>query len=128
MQRAGHQRPISIRATSSTPPSVPSSATIALRLVDEHSLTSAEDAGACPDGEVPAACGGQRHELEIVIQKRIESRLNGRVRNLQVRATADIVILEGQCTTYYTKQLAQHAAMGVLEDEQLENAIVVSVS
>jgi hypothetical protein len=29
--------------------------------------------------------------------------------------------------TYYTKQIAQHAALGVLEDEHLENAIVVAV-
>jgi hypothetical protein len=46
---------------------------------------------------------------------------------LNVRVLADLVILEGQCATYYTKQLAQHAAMGVLEDEQLDNAIVVRV-
>jgi hypothetical protein len=37
------------------------------------------------------------------------------------------VVLEGQCATYYTKQLAQHAALGVLEDEHLENAIAVTV-
>ena len=44
-----------------------------------------------------------------------------------MRALRDLVVLEGECTTYYTKQLAQHAAMGVLEDEHLENAIVVNV-
>jgi hypothetical protein len=46
---------------------------------------------------------------------------------LNVRTVADLVILEGQCATYYTKQLAQHAAMGILDDEQLENAIEVRV-
>jgi hypothetical protein len=35
------------------------------------------------------------------------------------------VYLEGRCATYYTKQLAQHAAMGIIEDEHLENLIVV---
>lgn len=66
--------------------------------------------------------------LEIVIRQRIEIRLPGRVRNLQVRSSDGLVTLEGQCATYYTKQLAQHAAMGVLEEEKhLENAIVVSV-
>jgi hypothetical protein len=44
-----------------------------------------------------------------------------------VRVFEGLVILEGQCATYYTKQLAQHAALGLLEDEQLENAIVVQV-
>ena len=69
----------------------------------------------------------QQQSLEIAIRQRIEQRLNGRVRNLSVRAYGDVVILEGECSTYYTKQLAQHAAMGVLEEEHLENAIVVSV-
>jgi len=36
-------------------------------------------------------------------------------------------VLEGECSTYYSKQLAQHAALGVLEDEPLENTIVVVV-
>jgi osmotically-inducible protein OsmY len=69
-----------------------------------------------------------RHRaLEIAIRQRIESRLLGRVRNLLVRSLDGVVILEGECTTYYTKQLAQHTAMGILDDEQLENSIVVSV-
>jgi len=70
----------------------------------------------------------ERHrQLEIAIRQRIESRLSGRVRNLNVRVHGATVVLDGQCATYYTKQLAQHAALGVLEDEQLENAIVVGV-
>jgi hypothetical protein len=73
-----------------------------------------------------AARGAKHEALEIVIRKRIESRLPGRVRNLHVRVSSDSVVLEGQCATFYTKQIAQHAAMGVLDEEQLENAIVVS--
>ena len=65
--------------------------------------------------------------LEVAIRQRIESRLHGRVRNLRVCAAAGHVTLEGECTTFYTKQLAQHAAMGILDDEQLENAIVVAM-
>jgi hypothetical protein len=66
-------------------------------------------------------------QLAIAIRQRIESRLGGRVRDLAVRIAGDKVVLEGECSTYYTKQLAQHAALGVLEDEQLDNAIVVEV-
>jgi hypothetical protein len=44
-----------------------------------------------------------------------------------VRVLGNTIVLEGKCATYYTKQLAQHAALGVLDDEQLENAIVVGV-
>ena len=69
----------------------------------------------------------ERLRLAKVIQQRIEARLPGRVRNLAVQIGADFVVLEGECSTYYTKQLAQHAALGVLEDEHLENAIVVTI-
>jgi hypothetical protein len=67
----------------------------------------------------------RREQLRATIRKRIESRLAGRVRNLAVRVLGDTVVLEGQCATFYTKQLAQHAALGILEDEHLDNAIVV---
>jgi hypothetical protein len=67
----------------------------------------------------------RRQQLAIAIRQRIETRLVGRVRDLAVRIKGDTIVLEGSCATYYTKQLAQHAALGVLEDEQLENAIVV---
>ena len=66
----------------------------------------------------------QRH-LAVAIRQRIESRLGGRIRDLAIRVRGEAIVLEGRCATYYTKQLAQHAALGVLEDEQLENAIVV---
>jgi hypothetical protein len=66
-------------------------------------------------------------DLAIAIRQRIESRLHGRVRNLVVRILGDTVVLEGQCSTYYTKQLAQHTALGVLENEHLENEIEVGL-
>jgi hypothetical protein len=66
-------------------------------------------------------------DLGQLICQRIESRLPGRIRNLAVRILKNTVVLEGQCATFYTKQLAQHAALGVLEDEHLENSIVVTI-
>ena len=63
--------------------------------------------------------------LAIAIRQRIESRLGGRVRGLSVVVEGNDVVLCGRCSTYYSKQLAQHAALGVIEDEQLENSIVV---
>jgi len=64
-------------------------------------------------------------ELAAVIITRIESRLPGRICELTVYTTENAVILTGQCSTFYTKQVAQHAAMGVLEYEQLVNNIDV---
>lgn len=70
----------------------------------------------------------ERHRhLAVAIRQRIESRLGGRVRDLAIRVRGETIVLEGRCATFYTKQLAQHAALGVLEDERLENAIVVTM-
>jgi hypothetical protein len=69
-----------------------------------------------------------RHRrLPEEICNRIHKRLPGRVHELVVRLEGNTVVLEGHCATYYTKQLAQHAALGALEDEQLDNAIVVTM-
>jgi hypothetical protein len=86
------------------------------------SASFARGNGAAADVPNERAC-----QLAAAITQRIESRLPGRVRNLHVRITNESVVIEGLCATYYTKQLAQHAALGVLEDEHLENAIVVTV-
>jgi len=65
------------------------------------------------------------HELATQILARIQSRLPDRIRDLTVLTTENAVILKGRCATFYTKQLAQHAAMGVLDYEQLINHIEV---
>jgi hypothetical protein len=87
-----------------------------------------------PDGtfvsEAAAAVGQRaerRRQLAIAIRQRIESRLAGRIHDLTVRIDEKSIVLEGRCATYYSKQLAQHAALGILEDEHLENAIIVAV-
>jgi hypothetical protein len=41
----------------------------------------------------------------------LRQRLGGRVRNLRVLLTDNGLVLRGQATTYYAKQLAQHALM-----------------
>ncbi len=64
-------------------------------------------------------------QLVGCILQRIESRLCGRVRELSVCRSPNAIVLTGYCSTYYTKQLAQHAAMGVLQYERLINDIEV---
>jgi hypothetical protein len=71
--------------------------------------------------------GERLRQLATSIEQRIKSRLAGRIRQLLVRVNGDTIVIEGRCSTYYTKQLAQHAALGILEDELLENAIVVGI-
>jgi hypothetical protein len=67
----------------------------------------------------------KRRKLGELILQRIQTRIPGRVRSLTVRITDDSVELTGTCRTYYTKQMAQHAAMGVLDYQQLVNNINV---
>ncbi len=71
--------------------------------------------------------GRERERLAATLKTRIEARTAGRVRNLVVVVNGDYIELHGSCATFYTKQLAQHAAMGVLEDEELVNSICVGV-
>ncbi|QDV80184.1 BON domain-containing protein [Botrimarina mediterranea] len=66
-------------------------------------------------------------DLERLIRERILSRLGSRVRNLAVAVDRGVIHLAGQCSTYYTKQLAQHVTLGVVEDEVIDNAIEVTV-
>jgi hypothetical protein len=129
MHRAGHNRPVSTRANTATPPVTAlkiatfADAPIAETPIEIEMLPSVQAIARVLPDETYA-----RHRaLEIAIRQRIELRLMGRVRNLLVRASDGVVILEGECATYYTKQLAQHTAMGILDDEHLENSIVVSV-
>ncbi len=127
MRSAGRKQLVSTRAMPATHPVSTKCAAAADSPIGEELLPhNSSNAGL---GRKASDDREARHRaLEIVIQQRIEMRLPGRVRNLLVRSSDDLVILEGQCATYYTKQLAQHAAMGVLEEENhLENAIVVTI-
>ena len=47
--------------------------------------------------------------LEILLQ----ARLGRRVRNFRMHISADGIVLQGQTSTYYVKQLAQHYVMEV---------------
>ena len=120
MRRAGHKRPATALAIPATP-SVATQNTVAVAdaPTDDELLPASKTvlqvSETLEDRDI------RRRALEIAIHGRIESR------NLHVRVFDGVVVLEGQCATFYTKQLAQHAAMGILDDEHLENAIVVSV-
>ena len=137
MRRAGHERTASRDTTSSTPlTGSPRGSVVrprhfangAASTVAQPEEVSRSPGGTSANGSAAGSRAERRRQMGVTILQRIESRLPGRVRNLNVRIVGSKVVLEGQCATYYTKQLAQHAALGVLEDEQLENAIVVSVS
>ena len=66
-----------------------------------------------------------RDDLMTRVLERIESRLPNRIRHLSVSFKEDSIVLSGECSTYYTKQIAQTVAMGVLEYDRLVNNIDV---
>jgi len=66
-------------------------------------------------------------DLAWRIKQRIQMRTSERIRELEVVAVGDTVEIRGRCATFYTKQLAQQAAMGVLENETLINCIEVGI-
>lgn len=136
MRRADYQRSVAIcdpivSTTSAAPPANCPSETASPPNKVEVPSTDVELSSAGtfvhPDAAPTDDDSERRRQLAIAIRQRIESRLVGRIRDLAVRFVSDTVVLEGECSTYYSKQLAQHAALGVLEDESLENTIVVVV-
>jgi hypothetical protein len=140
MHHAAHRRSVAASATPITPPNDPPHLRISTfdTIASEPSSTAGQHEAEVvlgPSGtfthsqpSVVDLGGERRRQLAIAIRQRIETRLAGRIRNLSVRIKGDSIVLEGSCATYYTKQLAQHAALGVLEDEQLENAITVTIA
>ncbi|MCA9241180.1 MAG: hypothetical protein KDA37_13310 [Planctomycetales bacterium] len=63
--------------------------------------------------------------LKVRVEDRISQRLGNRIHQLEVIVDQQSVELRGKCATHYSKQLAQHAALGVIEDEMLVNSIEV---
>ena len=60
-------------------------------------------------------------QLESLVQRR----LNGRVRGLRLIVRDQGLVLQGHTSTYYAKQLAQHAVMEVTGLSILANEIEV---
>jgi hypothetical protein len=135
MQRTGHERSAAVHTTFITSSiDVPRRSPTAPRKATPPTLDTTADgillspAGTLQrNGTVSDGRAERGRQLAVAIRQRIESRLGGRVRDLAVRVNGNRIILDGRCATYYTKQLAQHAALGVLEDELLENNIAVAV-
>ena len=85
--------------------------------------------------ETEATANSVDHQVDLDrLAKRIHTAIReatcGGVRKLEVRAEAHDIVLAGTCGTYYCKQLAQVAAMNLIEalmldDLQVNNEITV---
>lgn len=56
-------------------------------------------------------------ELTELVERVIRNRTGGQIRELRVDVFNGEVKLSGRTTTYYTKQLATHAALDAVEKE-----------
>lgn len=68
---------------------------------------------------------GRSEKLAVRIAHVVAHRTAGSVQNLRVEVRRDGVFLDGQCPSYYAKQLAQQAAMDLADEKQLTNRIEV---
>ena len=71
--------------------------------------------------ETPQRFSGEQERLEAQVLRRV----GGRVRDLRVLVRHNGVILNGRCTTYHAKQIAQHTAMELTGLPILANDIEV---
>ena len=67
---------------------------------------------------------GRLYELERLIN----SKTAGRIRQLQAESTGDSIVLSGLTTTYYAKQLATQIALDEMGLQPLENEIRVGTN
>ncbi len=59
------------------------------------------------------------------VERSVRQRTSGLIRGLRVEMFAGEIVLSGRTSTYYTKQLATHAAMDVADNLTLTNDIEV---
>ena len=68
----------------------------------------------------------EAERLAASIEQAVRRETAGGVKDLHVEVGHGKIRLEGHCETYYCKQLAQQAAMGMSGDDRLTNQIEVS--
>ena len=68
----------------------------------------------------------EAEELAASIERAVQYETGRGVADLTVEVGPQGVLLRGRCDTYYTKQLAQHAAMRMPGGDRLVNSIEVS--
>ncbi|MCL6504716.1 MAG: hypothetical protein K6T86_18720 [Pirellulales bacterium] len=66
-----------------------------------------------------------QERLLVRVEQAVRRELGRRIRDLKVEICQEGVRIAGRCTTYYSKQLAQHAAMTAARGTPLVNDIVV---
>jgi hypothetical protein len=64
-------------------------------------------------------------QLQNELENHVSARTARRIRNLAIEVAPGRVVLRGQASSYYLKQLAQHGVRELLPQVRLENSIIV---
>ena len=67
----------------------------------------------------------EAERLAASIERAVQRETGHGVHDLLVEVNRNGVLLRGRCASYYCKQLAQHAAMGLPGGDRLTNSIEV---
>ncbi|MBI1902037.1 MAG: BON domain-containing protein [Planctomycetia bacterium] len=76
-------------------------------------------------GKAPPRVSAEAEILATRIERAIRRKTNDKVRALRVEVSRDTVVLAGRCATFYCKQLAQQAAMTLVDGRELQDLIEV---
>ncbi|MBI1345702.1 hypothetical protein GC163_05375 [bacterium] len=61
------------------------------------------------------------------VRQLVEMRTGGRIQELQVAVEGQRLIISGRTGTYYSKQLATHAALDVTQQLVIQNDVIVGI-
>ena len=73
----------------------------------------------------PMAPLADRRALAMRVKRSVRRHAGGGVKALDVQIDHETIRLGGRCVSFYCKQLAQQAAMGLTDERQLTNRIEV---
>ncbi|NQU19941.1 MAG: BON domain-containing protein [Candidatus Nealsonbacteria bacterium] len=88
-------------------------------------LTTETSVVSCRDLAGPLESLRDAQLLAARVERAVQHETGRGVRNLNVQVGRERVVLTGFCSTYYCKQLAQHAAMNVASTANVINSIEV---
>ena len=64
-------------------------------------------------------------QLQSQLERNVHARTGRRIRHLAIEVGPERIVLKGQASTYYVKQLAQHGVRDLVPHLPLENFIAV---
>ena len=94
-------------------------------MINEEAIAEVDVALHQPQTPQPEAMPRGTEQLVRQIKFAIRRDTGSRIHNLNVMVTGTHVVLHGFCSTFHTYQLAQHAAMQLVDDLAVDNRIEV---